>query len=68
MTFEEANTEEKPVQQIDTKDGAHRPIAKPKNGREVTPEMRAIAEALAHPDGDPYENARRLGFYCENCG
>lgn len=34
----------------------------------VTPEMRAIAEALAHPKGDPYENGRKLGFYCENCG
>lgn len=34
----------------------------------VTPEMREIAEQLAHPDGDPYENARRMGFYCEQCG
>ncbi|MBQ9043525.1 MAG: hypothetical protein IJ111_12025 [Eggerthellaceae bacterium] len=34
----------------------------------VTPEMREIAEQLVHPDGDPYENARRMGFYCEQCG
>lgn len=33
-----------------------------------TPEMRKLAEALTHPDGDPYDNARRLGFYCEQCG
>lgn len=45
-----------------------RPIARPRSGEKVTPEMRAIAEALAHPTGDPYENGRRLGFYCENCG
>ena len=38
-----------------------------KNG-EITPEMRAIAYALTHPEGDPYENGRKLGFYCENCG
>lgn len=34
----------------------------------ITPEMRALAEALAHPEGDPYENGRKLGFYCEQCG
>ena len=33
-----------------------------------TAEMRAIAEALTKPEGDPYENARKLGFYCEQCG
>lgn len=51
---------------------AKRPIARPgrdENGRAVvTPEMLALAEALAHPEGDPYENARKLGFYCEQCG
>lgn len=51
---------------------AKRPLAKPgrdENGRAVvTPEMLALAEALAHPEGDPYENARKLGFYCEQCG
>lgn len=34
----------------------------------VTPEMRKLAEELAHPQGDPYLNGRRLGFYCEQCG
>lgn len=34
----------------------------------VTPEMRELAEALAHPKGDPYLNGRDLGFYCEQCG
>lgn len=33
-----------------------------------TPEMREVAEALTHPEGDPYENARKMGFYCEQCG
>lgn len=33
-----------------------------------TPEMWEVAEALAHPAGDPYENARKMGFYCEQCG
>lgn len=33
-----------------------------------TPEMHAIAKALTNPEGDPYENARRMGFYCEQCG
>lgn len=49
-----------------------RPLMKPnvdENGRIViTPEMRRIAEELTHPEGDPYENGRRLGFYCETCG
>lgn len=49
-----------------------RGIARPgkdENGKAiVTPEMRALAEALAHPQGDPYDNARKLGFYCEQCG
>ena len=35
---------------------------------EFTPEMWEIAEALAHPEGDPYDNARKMGFYCEQCG
>lgn len=47
-------------------------IERPKPGSSarasITPEMRAIAAALANPDGDPYENGRRLGFYCEQCG
>ena len=49
-----------------------RPIVRPgederdKDG--FTPEMRALAEALANPKGDPYNNARELGFYCEQCG
>lgn len=34
----------------------------------ITPEMQEMAEALAHPDGDPYLNARNMGFYCEQCG
>ena len=68
MTAEEANAKERIAQQVDTRNGVHRPIARPKNGKEVTPEMRALAEALAHPEGDPYDNGRRLGFYCENCG
>lgn len=49
-----------------------RSIARPAPGKGVastcTPEMRAMAEALAHPDGDPYLNARKMGFYCEQCG
>ncbi len=49
-----------------------RPILKPMkddNGRAiVTPEMREMAEALTHPEGDPYLNGRDLGFYCEQCG
>ena len=55
-----------------TDERAKRPLARPcrdENGKAVvTPEMLALAEALAHPEGDPYENARRLGFYCEQCG
>ena len=53
-------------------DASARTIARPakdENGKAVvTPEMRALAEALAHPEGDPYDNARKLGFYCEQCG
>ena len=49
-----------------------RPIVRPEkdeNGRiVVTPEMREMAEALTHPQGDPYLNGRDLGFYCEQCG
>ena len=47
-------------------------IERPKPGASakasITPEMRAIAAALANPEGDPYENGRKLGFYCEQCG
>ena len=39
-----------------------------KNAYGFTPEMRAVAEALTHPEGDPYDNARQMGFYCEQCG
>lgn len=45
-----------------------RPGGEGTDERGVTPEMRAMAEALAHPDGDPYLNARNMGFYCEQCG
>ena len=49
-----------------------RKLAKPKRSTSsedsITPEMRAMAEALAHPEGDPYDNARKMGFYCEQCG
>ena len=59
-------------QEVDDKDkwkAQPRSLAKPsKDSKEVTPEMRAMAEALAHPKGDPYDNARRMGFYCEQCG
>ena len=34
----------------------------------ITDEMLEMAEALAHPEGDPYLNGRDLGFYCEQCG
>lgn len=55
-----------------TDERAKRPLARSgrdENGKAVvTPEMLVLAEALAHPEGDPYENARRLGFYCEQCG
>ena len=34
----------------------------------ITDEMREMAHALTHPDGDPYLNGRELGFYCEQCG
>lgn len=49
-----------------------RPIARPGEGERdadgFTPEMRALAETLTNPKGDPYNNARELGFYCEQCG
>lgn len=55
-----------------TDERVKRPLARPgrnENGKAVvTPEMLALAEALAHHEGDPYENARKLGFYCEQCG
>ena len=68
MSSAEVDGEKGDILHVDAQSGAHRPIARPKNGKEVTPEMRALAEALAHPEGDPYDNGRRLGFYCENCG
>ncbi len=33
-----------------------------------TPEMWKVAHELTHPEGDPYDNARKMGFYCEQCG
>ena len=49
-----------------------RPVARPADGEKdadgFTPEMRAIADALVNPQGDPYDNARKMGFYCEQCG
>ncbi|MBE6472200.1 MAG: hypothetical protein E7Z99_01270 [Coriobacteriaceae bacterium] len=68
MIVEGTGAEERAALNVDTQNGVHRPIARPRNGKEITPEMRALAEALAHPEGDPYDNGRRLGFYCENCG
>ena len=68
MSSTEIDSEKGDILQVDAQNGVHRPIARPKNGKEVTPEMRALAEALAHPKGDPYNNGCRLGFYCENCG
>lgn len=42
---------------------------KDENGKIViTDEIREMADALAHPKGDPYLNGRDLGFYCEQCG
>ena len=34
----------------------------------LTPEQRDLIYKLMHPEGDPYGNARDLGFYCEQCG
>lgn len=45
-----------------------RPDDEQKDEDGFTPEMRAIAEALTNPEGDPYNNARNMGFYCEQCG
>ena len=60
------------AEQIDSKNkwkAEPRKLVKPAKGSKgVTPEMLAMAEALAHPEGDPYDNARRMGFYCEQCG
>lgn len=51
---------------------ADRSVARPTDGQVgedgFTPEMHAIAHALTHPEGDPYDNARKMGFYCEQCG
>ena len=62
------STDEKP----ETASISMRSVARPLKGvptkDSITPEMRALAEALAHPKGDPYENGRKLGFYCEQCG
>ena len=43
------NKQEKPAAYV-------RPLAKPSKNGEVTPEMRAIAYALTHPEGDPYDS------------
>ena len=57
-----------------TKNGIEsvQPITEPKNSISVkdgiTDEMREMAEKLAHPDKDPYINAREMGVYCEQCG
>lgn len=57
---------------MDNNEKKPRPIARPNEGERdengYTAEMRAIAEALTNPKGDPYSNARDLGFYCEQCG
>ena len=45
-----------------------RPTPEERDADGFTPEMRALAHALTHPDGDPYLNGRELGFYCEQCG
>ena len=54
------------------RDEAPRKLARPEEGEKdasgFTPEMRDIAEALTHPQGDPCDNARKMGFYCEQCG
>ena len=34
----------------------------------LTPEMKAKVDALINPEGDRYNNARKMGFYCEQCG
>ena len=51
---------------------AIRPVLKPEKSEDgklvITQEMREMADALAHPEGDPYLNGRDLGFYCEQCG
>ena len=36
--------------------------------QKLTPEMRATIDALINPEGDRYNNARKMGFYCEQCG
>lgn len=38
----------------------------PRDG--LTSEQVERLHALTHPEGDPYTNARDLGFYCEQCG
>lgn len=61
----------KPTPKIE-QEPTKRPIARPKTGlpakEAITPEMRELAQALTNPEGDPYTNARKLGFYCEQCG
>lgn len=51
---------------------AERPLLKPEKSADgkivITQEMRDMAHALTHPEGDPYLNGRDLGFYCEQCG
>ena len=34
----------------------------------LSQEQRDLIYKLMHPEGDPYGNARDLGFYCEQCG
>ena len=36
--------------------------------QKLTPEMKATIDALINPEGDLYNNARKMGFYCEQCG
>lgn len=59
-------------EKLETASISMRSVARPLKGApakdSITPEMRALAEALAHPEGDPYENGRKLGFFCEQCG
>ena len=34
----------------------------------LSQDQRDLIYKLMHPEGDPYGNARDLGFYCEQCG
>lgn len=75
--MDEKSSATKPTEAIDATEinsfeGNHRPVLRPEVNEQgkkvVTPEMRALADALTHPEGDPYLNGRKLGFYCEQCG